>query len=80
MKVTLQSLSDVLYLFYSSILSMFYDEQETLEKVIVDIPKRTFTIVSSSGDTKQIPCNAEQFMRVLEAVREMVPTNDVSYV
>ena len=63
-----------------SILLMFYDEQETLEKVIVDIPKRTFTIVSSGGDTKQIPCNAEQFMRVLEAVREMVPTNDVSYV
>ena len=59
---------------------MFYDEEETLEKVIVDIPKRTFTIVCSSGDTKQIPCNAEQFMRVLEAVREMVPTNDVSYV
>ena len=59
---------------------MFYDEEETLEKVIVDIPKRTFTIVSSSGATKQIPCNAEQFMRVLEAVREMVPTNDVSYV
>ena len=59
---------------------MFYDEEATLEKVIVDIPKRTFTIVSSSGDTKQIPCNAEQFMRVLEAVREMVPTNDVSYV
>ena len=59
---------------------MFYDEEETLEKVIVDIPKRTFTIVSSSGDTKQIPCNAEQFMRVLEAVRVMVPTNDVSYV
>ena len=59
---------------------MFYDEQETLEKVIVDIPKRTFTIVSSSGDTKQIPCNADQFMRVLEAVREMVPVTDVSYV
>ena len=59
---------------------MFYDEEETLEKVLVDIPKRTFTIVGSSGDTKQIPCNAEQFMRVLEAVREMVPTNDVSYV
>ena len=59
---------------------MFYDDEEKLEKVIVDIPKRTFTIVGSSGDTKQIPCNAEQFMRVLEAVREMVPTNDVSYV
>ena len=59
---------------------MFYDEEETLEKVIVDIPKRTFTIVGSSGDTKQIPCNAEQFMRVLEIVREMVPVTDVSYV
>ena len=69
------SLYDIL-----SFLLMFYDEQETLEKVIVDIPSRTFTIESSSGDTKQIPCNAEQFMRVLEAVREMVPTNDVSYV
>ena len=59
---------------------MFYDDEEKLEKVIVDIPKITFTIVGSSGDCKQIPCNADQFMRVLEAVREMVPINDVSYV
>ena len=59
---------------------MFYDEEETLEKVIVDIPSRTFTIVGSSGDTKQISCNSDQFMRVLEIVREMVPVTDVSYV
>ena len=59
---------------------MFYDEQETLEKVIVDIPSRTFTIVSDKGDTKKISCNADQFMRVLEIVREMVPVTDVSYV
>ena len=58
---------------------MFYDEEETLEKVIVDIPSRTFTIESSSGDTKKISCNADQFMRVLEIVREMVPVTDVSY-
>ena len=63
-----------------SILLMFYDEQETLDKVIVDIPSRTFTIESSSGDTKKISCNADQFMRVLEIVREMVPVTDVSYV
>ena len=69
------SLWDVL-----SFLLMFYDEQETLQKVIVDIPSRTFTIVSDKGDTKQIACNAEQFMRVLEVVREMVPVTDVSYV
>tara|TARA_Y100000401_G_scaffold38719_1_gene29258 strand:+ start:132 stop:311 length:180 start_codon:yes stop_codon:yes gene_type:complete len=59
---------------------MFYDEQETLEKVIVDIPSRTFTIVSDKGDTKKISCNPDQFMRVLEVVREMVPVTDVSYV
>ncbi len=59
---------------------MFYDEQETLDKVIVDIPSRTFTIVSNKGDSKQIACNSEQFMRVLEIVREMVPVTDVSYV
>ena len=59
---------------------MFYDESERLEKVIVDIPSRTFTIVSDKGDTKQISCNSDQFMRVLEVVREMVPITDVSYV
>ena len=69
------SLFDIL-----SFLLMFYDESETLEKVIVDIPSRTFTIVSNKGDTKQIACNSEQFMRVLEIVREMVPVTDVSYV
>ena len=69
------SLFDIL-----SFLLMFYDEQETLDKVIVDIPSRTFTIVSNKGDSKQIACNSEQFMRVLEIVREMVPVTDVSYV
>ena len=59
---------------------MFYDEQETLDKVIVDIPSRTFTIVSDRGDTKKISSNSDQFMRVLEIVREMVPVTDVSYV
>ena len=59
---------------------MFYDEHETLEKVIVDIPSRTFTIVSDKGDTKKISCNPDQFMRVLEVDREMGPVTDVSYV
>ena len=69
------SLYDIL-----SFLLMFYDESERLEKVIVDIPSRTFTIVSDRGDTKKISCNSDQFMRVLEIVREMVPVTDVSYV
>jgi len=78
---TLQTHKTVLSLWHVlSFLLMFYDEQEALQKVIVDIPSRSFTIVSDKGDTKKISCNTEQFMRVLEVVREMVPITDVSYV
>ena len=59
---------------------MFYDEQETLVKFIVDIASRTFTIVGSSGDSKKIAGNPDQFMIVLEIVREIVPVTDLSYV
>ena len=60
---------------------MFYDpDNETLSKVIVDITSRTFTLVSESGDTKQIPCDSEQFMAVLGVVREMLSIEEVEYV
>tara|TARA_B100001989_G_scaffold247184_1_gene219049 strand:- start:230 stop:409 length:180 start_codon:yes stop_codon:yes gene_type:complete len=59
---------------------MFYDEEEKLEKVIVDITSRSFTLISDSGDTKRIDCNAEQFMRVLDVVRNMLTTEEVTYV
>ena len=59
---------------------MFYDEEEKLEKVIVDIPRRSFTLISDNGDTKLIECNAEQFMRVLDVVRNMLTTEEVTYV
>ena len=59
---------------------MFYDEEEKLEKVIVDITSRSFTLISDSGDTKRIECNAEQFMRVLDVVRNMLTTEEVTYV
>mgnify|MGYP001426241440 FL=1 len=59
---------------------MFYDEEEKLEKVIVDITSRSFTIVSDTGDTKRIDCDAEQFMRVLEVVRDMLTSEEVTYV
>ena len=59
---------------------MFYNEEETLDKVLVDIQSRTFTLISETGDTKQIPCDAEQFMAVLEVVREMLTSEEVEYV
>ena len=60
---------------------MFYDpDNETLSKVIVDITSRTFTLISDKGDTKRIECNAEQFMKVLEVVRESLTSEEVTYV
>jgi hypothetical protein len=60
---------------------MFYDkDNEELSKVIVDITSRTFTLISESGDTKQIPCDAKQFMAVLEVVREMLSVEEVEYI
>jgi hypothetical protein len=59
---------------------MFYNEEETLNKVLVDIQSRTFTLISDEGDTKRIECNAEQFMRVLEVVRESLTSEEVTYV
>ena len=60
---------------------MFYDpDNETLSKLIVDITSRTFTLVSESGDNKQIPCDSEQFMAVLGVVREMLSIEEVEYV
>tara|TARA_B100000614_G_scaffold81148_1_gene72689 strand:- start:1418 stop:1603 length:186 start_codon:yes stop_codon:yes gene_type:complete len=59
---------------------LFYNEEEHLEKVIVDIPRRSFTLISDNGDTKLIECNAEQFMRVLDVVRNMLTTEEVTYV
>tara|TARA_B100002019_G_scaffold259895_1_gene245581 strand:+ start:111 stop:293 length:183 start_codon:yes stop_codon:yes gene_type:complete len=60
---------------------MFYNnEEETLEQVVVDITSRTFTLISDKGDTKRIECNAEQFMKVLEVVRESLTSEEVTYV
>jgi hypothetical protein len=53
---------------------------ETLEKVIVDIPSRKFVLFSNTGDSKEVDCDMDQFMRVLSLIRELVPTEEVIYV
>ena len=56
------------------------DTMETLEKVIVDIPSRKFVLFSNTGDRKEVDCDMDQFMRVLDLVRELVPSDEVIYV
>ena len=56
------------------------DTMETLEKVIVDIPSRKFVLFSNTGDSTEVDCDMDQFMRVLSLIRELVPTEEVIYV
>ena len=56
------------------------DTMEVLEKVIVDITSRKFVLISNTGDRKEVDCDMDQFMRVLDLVRELVPSDEVTYV
>ena len=59
---------------------MFPDD-ETLDKITVDIPKRRFTLLSSDGNLRTIDCDdGDQFIRILDMVRESCLNNEVVYV
>ncbi len=59
---------------------MFPDD-EILDKITVDIPKRRFTLLSSDGNVKTIECNdGDEFIRVLDVVRESCLNDEVVYV
>ena len=53
---------------------------ECLEQVIVDITSRKFVLIGNQGERKEIDCDMEQFMNVLNVIRELVPTEEVIYV
>tara|TARA_Y200000002_G_scaffold41618_1_gene30269 strand:+ start:7786 stop:7980 length:195 start_codon:yes stop_codon:yes gene_type:complete len=56
------------------------DTLEVLEQVIVDIASRKFVLIGNQGERKEIDCDMEQFMNVLNVIRELVPTEEVIYV
>ena len=54
---------------------------EYLTRCVVDTTKRTVYIYSSEGDEKTVECDTpEEFMNVLNYVREHVSTDTLSYV
>ena len=62
-----------------SMVSAWMDE-EYLMKCVVDPLKKTFYLYSNEGDKKEVVCdNIEQFMNVLNLVRETCPEGRLSY-
>ena len=53
---------------------------ECLEQVIVDIASRKFVLIGNQGERKEIDCDMEQFMNVLNVIRELTPIEQVTYV
>ena len=58
-----------------------FPEEEYLDKVTVDIPRKRFTLLSSEGNVQCVDCDTgDEFLRVLDFVRETCTINDVVYV
>ena len=56
-------------------------EDEYLTKCVVDTQRRTVHIYSNEGDKKTVECDTpEEFMSVLNYVREHAPVDTLSYV
>ena len=55
-------------------------DDEYLTKCVVDTLKRTFYLYSSDGDTRVVKCDTvDEFMSVLDVVRNTAPDDVVSY-
>ena len=62
-----------------SMVSAWMDE-EYLMKCVVDPLKKTIYLYSNEGDTKEVVCdNIDQFMNVLEVIRDTCPEGRLSY-
>ena len=54
---------------------------EYLDKVTVDTPSKRFTLLSSEGNTKVIDCDdGDQFIRILDVIRDQCQNDEVVYV
>ena len=55
-------------------------EDEYLMKCVVDPVKRSFYLYSSEGEKRVVDCdNMDEFMYVLELVRNITPDDALSY-
>ena len=62
-------------------MGIFSMEEEYLSRCVVDTVRRTVHIYSNEGDKKTVECDTpEEFISVLNYVREHAPVDTVSYV
>ena len=62
-------------------MDFYNDQDEVLDKITVDIPKRRFTLLGSDGNTRTIDCDdGDQFINILDIVRETCLNDEVVYV
>jgi len=55
-------------------------ETDFLKQCVVDIPARTFTLISDTSEVEQLVCeDSDQFQRVLGFVRATCQVNEVTY-
>ena len=65
---------------YGPLIYNHMEDEEYLMKCVVDPLKKTIYLYSNEGDTKEVVCdNTEQFMNVLNLVRETCPEGRLSY-
>jgi hypothetical protein len=56
-------------------------EDEYLTRVVVNPLSKSFLLISNMGEEKIVDCDSiNQFMNVLEVVRNLVDEEDVAYV
>ena len=54
---------------------------ETVHDIIVDVCKRRITLISSEGETRFVKCeDTEQFMGVMEVIKEHADPELITYV
>ena len=62
-------------------MDFYNDQDEVLDKITVDIPKRRFTLLGSDGNIRTIDCDdGDQFISILDIVRETCLNDEVVYV
>ena len=54
---------------------------ETVQDIIIDVCKRRITLISSEGETRFVKCeNTEQFMSVMEVIKDHADPEMITYV
>lgn len=54
--------------------------EEYLEKVVIDICTKTFTLYSDEGSTRTIDCeNSDQFMSIFLLIRDKLEEKQIEY-